>query len=393
MANLNAVNWPFQLDELPFGSALVGGAIRDGLLNIHNPRKDLDFVVSDNAINLTKKLASKLGGRAVELDSQRDVGRLIQGDWTVDFAAQVGNSLEEDLYRRDYTVNAIALIFSSTSESKLIDPTGGISDLRKKILVPIKKKNLIDDPLRLLRGLRLLAEFNFSLDKETLAFLSKNANLLELVSPERIKSEVERLIQAPWADKAIDLLNQTNLLRPWQRKKRKSSFYFSSLSDFSYFLNDELEIALPLARLNYLLSNYGLVELRFSRKKSQICNLLSYWQSRNDGFAFKSLNETERFRLHKDLEAYLPALILDLPSPDQEVWLDRWRDPLDPLFHPSSPLDGVALQQAFGAPQGPWIGLLIDFLSKEKAFGRLQNSEDAFELARYWYKQNQPFCD
>ena len=87
--------------------------------------------------------------------------------WTIDIAAQEGSNLDEDLWRRDFRLNAIALTLEATPQ--LVDPTGGLSDLEQKKLVAVREQNLLDDPLRLLRGLRLMAELQLSLEKQTLA--------------------------------------------------------------------------------------------------------------------------------------------------------------------------------------------------------------------------------
>ena len=154
---------------------------------------------------------------------------------------------------------------------------------------------------------------------------------------------------------------------------------------------DELKIALPLARLMHLISQEGLIKLGFSKRTIKICNRIRYWFKKNDDFAFKSLNEADRYQLHIELEEDLPALILDLSEADQRLWLSRWRDQNDPLFHPSSPLDGQALQSLLHIPEGPFIGELINHLCKEKAFDRLHTREEAVQLARYLWKQKQPF--
>ena len=103
------------------------------------------------------------------------------------------------------------------------------------------------------------------------------------------------------------------------------------------------------------------------------------------------LNEDDMYQLHIDLENHLPALILGLSLEDQKEWIERWRDKNDPLFHPSSPIDGFTLQAILKVPQGPFIGQLIEHLCKEKAFKRLRTREEAVELARNLWKQKQPF--
>ena len=106
---LAAPSWPLPLELLPPGTALVGGAVRDGLLDRLGERPDLDLVVPGDGLALTRRLAKRLGGTAVELDQERSIGRLVLRGWTIDLARQEGTSLMEDLARRDYTVNAIAL--------------------------------------------------------------------------------------------------------------------------------------------------------------------------------------------------------------------------------------------------------------------------------------------
>ena len=85
------------------------------LINNLKPRPDLDLIVQDDAIRLTKELALKKGGKYVVLDQDRDIARLILNGWTIDFARQVGANLEEDLLRRDFTLNASNPVTVSSS--------------------------------------------------------------------------------------------------------------------------------------------------------------------------------------------------------------------------------------------------------------------------------------
>ncbi len=388
---LNPVLWPFDINDLPEGSVLVGGAVRDALLNRNNSIPDLDFVVPEEAINTSHYLAKKYGGTAVELDKERDIARYVIGDWKIDLASQVGKDLKEDLLRRDFTINAIA--FQLLPSPFLLDPAGGLKDLLDKRLIAISEKNLIEDPLRILRGLRMISELNLELDKKTENMLRDNANLLKTVSPERIKFEIERLIHAPWADEVMPLLREIRLLHLWTLESFPEEFHYLSLKNVSSFTKNELKIALPLVRLTLLFSERGMIQLGFSKKIIRTCNLLRKWMLRYYKLGFKNLTENDQLRLHIDLENHLPALILLLPIADQKIWLRRWRDPLDPLFHPSCPINGNTLRELLEAPAGPWIGQLISYLCKERAFGRLRNNEEACDMARNWWKHNQPFCD
>ena len=135
LQRLKPETWPFALEDLPEGTVLVGGAVRDGLLNKQGIVPDLDFVLPSHAIKTCKNLVKKYGGRAIELDSKRDIGRYVFKNWKIDLASQIGQNLEEDLLRRDFSVNAIALNLLPTPF--LIDPSGGLKDLDEKKLVAI----------------------------------------------------------------------------------------------------------------------------------------------------------------------------------------------------------------------------------------------------------------
>ncbi len=381
------MQWPFDLSDLPLGSAVVGGALRDALLGKLQEKFDLDLVVPDHAIDLVKNLAQKYCGTCVVLDPDRDIARLVLDRWNIDFARQNRLSLEEDLLSRDYCLNAIALTIGS--DSKIVDPTGGLLDLLEKRLVAIKEQNLIDDPVRLIRGFRLIAEHQLIINSKTIFWIKKNAHLLQRAAPERIQNELNRFVIAPEADHAINLLKTSQILIPWQNNSDVLSRNLPSFHDAKKLFNNiELSIALPIIRLTHLLSQEGLKNLRFSKSYLQKCKLLRKWQERNDGCAFKTLNEKDILQLHLDLEEFLPALILDLQPVDQKIWLEKWRNFDDPLFHPASPVDGNSLKATLDLPSGPKLGRLLGYLCHERAFGRVMNSQEAFEAASYWWIHN-----
>ena len=98
------------------------------------------------------------------------MARLVLGNWTIDLARQDGDDLKADLLRRDYRINAIGLTL--TTEPKLLDPSGGIADLRDQRITAVHEQNLLDDPLRLLRALRLAAELSMTIDEATLEMIA-----------------------------------------------------------------------------------------------------------------------------------------------------------------------------------------------------------------------------
>ena len=143
--DLNPKDWPIAIADLPPGSALVGGSVRDGLLKKLSPKPDLDFVIPVNAIKFSENLSKKIHATFIKLDEKRDIARLVINGWTLDFARQVGENLKDDLLRRDFRINAIALKLKEKPE--IFDPMGGMDDLKNNKIVAISEKNLLDDPL------------------------------------------------------------------------------------------------------------------------------------------------------------------------------------------------------------------------------------------------------
>tara|TARA_Y100001968_G_scaffold233605_1_gene216575 strand:- start:15 stop:1208 length:1194 start_codon:yes stop_codon:yes gene_type:complete len=381
---LKPQNWPFKIADLPPGSALVGGSVRDGLLNKLVQKPDLDFVIPANAIEFGEKFSKKINATFIKLDEKRDIARLVVNGWTFDFARQVGENLEDDLFRRDFRINAIALKLKEKPE--IFDPTGGIDDLRKKKIVAISEKNLIDDPLRILRAFRLMCELNFDLEEETQRYLKNNVDKLSNVAPERIKMEILKIVNSEWNSHVWQTYLELQLLRNWHKDNIPSCELIKQET-----LSKDLLFGMPLARLICLLSDEGLSELTFSKSQIKKCKNLRFWVHKIKCLGLDNLSEDERFQLHVDLEEDLPSLILFLKDKFISAWIKRWKDPSDPLFHPASPLDGHFLQKALSIPPGPFLGDLMRHLSKEKAYRRFFTNKEALEVARKWTLENAPF--
>ena len=380
--DLNPRDWPISISDLPPGSALVGGSVRDALLNKLSQKPDLDFVIPTNAINFSENLSKKINGTFIKLDEKRDIARLVINGWTLDFARQVGENLQDDLLRRDFRINAIALRL--TGKPEIFDPTGGINDLKSKKIVAISEKNLLDDPLRILRGFRFMCELDFELEKKTKTFLKNNVDKLSNVAPERMKMEILKIVNSKWNSSVWKTYLELQLLNEWN----DNNFPYIELERKDISTKNPL-FGSFLSKLIFLLSDEGLSRLTFSKNQIKRCKNLRFWVHKIN--KLDDLSEDERFQLHIDLEEDLPSFILFLKERDSNPWLKRWKDPHDPLFHPSAPFDGHLLRKAFGIPPGPFLGELIRYLSKEKAYGRISTNKEAMEVARKWTLENSPF--
>ena len=150
----------------------------------------------------------------------------------------------------------------------------------------------------------------------------------------------------------------------------------------------EASWALPLARLAAALDVAALQQLRSSRKLQQRVIALRHWQqllgSLDPGGTAQALPEPERLQLHRDLEADLPALLINWGDSTAKAWLLRWQDPEDRLFHPRPAIDGATLQRELEIKASPELGALLLHLMQQQAFGRLNSRSDALQLARNW---------
>lgn len=192
---------------------LVGGAVRDMILN--RLSRDFDFAVPSGGISLARRVARALDANFMILDEERDTGRVIVIDSDdsrtyLDFATYrggpstgSGQALEDDLRARDFTINAIAYDLKTNS---LIDPLNGADDIRAKIIRACSPTSLTDDPIRILRGVRLAAAFDLKIDLATRGAMKDAASLLPNVSPERQRDELFKILEGPKPDSSMRAL-------------------------------------------------------------------------------------------------------------------------------------------------------------------------------------------
>lgn len=197
----------FILKEINEGY-LVGGIIRDFLTG--KTSVDRDIAIS-GAEEFAHKIADKFGGTFITLDSVNKIFRVVLPDKTnfLDISEIEGSTIEEDLKRRDFTINAIAY---DLKNDKFIDTTGGINDLENKVLRHISDKNFEDDPLRLLRGFRFFSTTGFRMTEELESAISKYAHLILKPAPERINYELMKLFGGKYAAETLLKMNEFGIL-------------------------------------------------------------------------------------------------------------------------------------------------------------------------------------
>ena len=200
------------------GVYLVGGAVRNALLN--QQANDLDFVIVSNVEKIARKVSHELHTDFYPLDAVREAYRLVFTNQNsdiqyLDFSRIRGTTIDSDLLGRDFTINAMAV--NINDPQKLIDPLGGAQDLRDKIIKACCSSSITDDPIRVLRAIRLAAEGNYKIAEETRKQLKIGVPLLEFSSAERKRDElfkIAALDQVSVAFRALDWLGVFSVLFP-----------------------------------------------------------------------------------------------------------------------------------------------------------------------------------
>ncbi len=213
-------------DERGQRAFVIGGFVRDLLLD--RPCKDIDIVTEGSGIELARATAQSMGIRQVHVFKNFGTAMFKARDHEVEFVGARKESysrgsrkpvvedgtLEDDQNRRDFTINAMAISLNSDTFGKLVDPFGGVDDLNRKwIRTPLDPDvTYSDDPLRMLRAVRFASQLGFRIEEGSLAAIRRNAKRLDIISAERIHTEVNKIILSPRPSRGFKLLFKTKLL-------------------------------------------------------------------------------------------------------------------------------------------------------------------------------------
>lgn len=405
---LSPNTWPFGLECLPPSAYLVGGAVRDALLERQSDYLDLDFVMPELAVETAQKLARRYGAGFVLLDAERQIARVVFEQATVDFAQQEGATLEIDLHRRDFTANAIAY---NPHTNELIDPLRGYDDLTKKWLRMVSPLNLKDDPLRLLRAYRQAAQLNFTLEPATRSHICHLAPLLGNVAAERARSEFDYLLRSDRGTAWIVRAWEDGLVSVWfpsvtaagLERLAKCDRAAVALTRYRSELGEQLQQQirptikttwLAIAKLTGLLSSDSqkaegeLLHLKYSRAEIRAAiALLENLPKVSSAEAVNSLSVRDWFFLFQTLEQTFPALAVlavAIGTPMEAIapWIDRYLTPDDPVAHPRQLINGKELMAALHLRKGPQIGRLLREIQVAQAEGKVAMKADAIQFAQ-----------
>lgn len=210
-----------ECSRMNINSYLVGGPVRDLCLGKSNI--DLDIVVDKDVEALACSLAKLFRSRFV-YHHQFKTATVFLDKFNIDIATMreetypdsgvlpvvKESSLEKDLFRRDFTINSVAIEINNSGLGRIIDPYGGLIDLRQKKIRILHNKSFLDDPTRIIRALRFESRLNFSIEKKTFILLkgAVKKGMLKNVTPLRIGNEVKKLLRENNPFKVLERINR-----------------------------------------------------------------------------------------------------------------------------------------------------------------------------------------
>lgn len=396
-------NWPFKLEWLPQPAYLVGGAVRDAILGRRSEYLDLDFVMPSGAVQTARAIANRCKAGFVLLDAERQIARVVFKQATADFAQQEGPSLETDLQRRDFTVNAIAY---NPFTGELIDPLGGCADLQRMLLRMVQAANLEDDPLRLLRAYRQAAQLGFTIDPDTRLVIRACVPQLSQVAAERVRVELGYLlssslgtpwIRAAWEDRLLTTwLSATPDIRQLVAVDRAGvslAQTWSSLDvEFKVVRHPLRTTWLSIAKLTCLVApdpeqaEAELIQLTYSRAeiRSVTTALKLLPQLKSDSPANMSL--PEQYFFFRAAGAVFPVLAVLAVAAGTRVnaiapLINRYLTPNDPVAHPTPLISGKEIMQALQLPSSPLVGNLLTAIALAHIEDEISTPAEALQLA------------
>ncbi|VAW17605.1 tRNA nucleotidyltransferase, A-adding [hydrothermal vent metagenome] len=212
-------------DQRNVSAYLAGGIVRDILLN--RASEDLDIVLEDDVIEIGKSLAKEWNAVFTYYPEFKTATLKTKNNFRVDLAtarketyASPGAlprisaaTLKDDLFRRDFSINAMAICINQKEEGCLIDPFGGLLDLNNKKIKILHPKSFIDDPTRILRAVRFEQRFGYRMERKTLELLKKavKGKRINNVSSDRLYAELKKMLKEKHIVECLKRLNQLQI--------------------------------------------------------------------------------------------------------------------------------------------------------------------------------------
>lgn len=401
--------------ELNSNVYIVGGILRDYLTGMFNKNTDMDFT-SDKALKLAKKFSKRTGGSFVMLDQEEETGRVIikkgrNSELTMDFSQTRGNNIIDDIYKRDFTINSIALSFNdcfSGNKCNFIDPSGGIDDIRKKVIRVVSENSLSDDPLRMVRAFRFASKLNFDISPDTITLIENQKEKIIKVSRERIETEIFKLLDSDQSCRYVKQMYESGLFmaiipeikhQNWNIYEKlekllsgefihifpeysdEIKFYTTgssrkSMIKFGLLLYGEEKVIENICR-NLKMSNY---------KTDSVTRIVTYYRDiLQEKDKFNNIFILDFFRKTGDdgLAILLTALCAGIVSKEEVIHiLTIYYTRIKPLWESPRLIKGHDLIELFNLKPGPDFKKILYLIEEQQVEENIKTREEALKFVR-----------
>lgn len=384
---------------------MVGGIVRDLLLGY--PSEDIDIVVDGDAIEFAEFLAKKWGGRVTSHKKFGTAKWKLENGVNIDLATArreyydypaalptvERSSLKEDLYRRDFTINAMAIKLSNLDYGVLIDHFHGYRDLQQGNIRILYNLSFVEDPTRILRAVRFEQRFGFAMDSQTLELAQNSVELIESVSSPRIANELKNLFKET---NIVNSIRRLNYLRIWyhlfgfdidQVKLAQLANLDRIYRKLAKILNEEIPWICYLAVILYntdewiqRLNKYALNN--FDRK---VINDIEYCKEKWD----KVINDPKITLglLHKTFKKISFSAILFMATVEPGCYNNVMINYLKQRKNLIMPIQGLDLKE-MGIKPGPVYKLLLTKLEEAYLNGEFKDKNDAKRWVHEYFASN-----
>ncbi|MFC1990601.1 CCA tRNA nucleotidyltransferase [Chloroflexota bacterium] len=376
---------------------LVGGVVRDLLLGRTN--LDLDLVVEGDAITLARELISLKQGK-LATHPRFGTAKLHWDKWSVDITtarsetyARPGalpdvkpGSIEDDLLRRDFTINAMAVELNAGRYGELLDLYGGRDDLEQGLVRTLHEKSFTDDATRIWRAIRYEQRLDFRLERNTLKLLKRDIKMLDTISGDRIRHELELALKEGFPEKVLRRAGELGVLARLHTSLIGDGWLADKFEQVRRLSTpDSPSVWLYLAFLAYRLSSEEIEQLisylRLPKTAAQ-----SLWDTINLKLKLKSLDRPELApsSIYSLLHGYVPtALTANALASKSKIDKEHIEQYLSKLRYVRPALTGEDLKRLGIAP-GPRIKEILNLLREARLDGRVKTKKDEERLVEGW---------
>ncbi len=376
---------------------LVGGVVRDLLVGQAN--FDLDLVVEGDAIKLAQQLIQINQGKLIT-HPRFNTAKLQWNKWSVDLASARSeiyvkpgalpsvkpSAINNDLLRRDFTINTMAIELNPSRYGDLIDLYGGRDDLERKLIRILHKGSFTDDATRIWRSLRYEQRLNFQLEPTTLELLKRDISMLDTISGDRIRHELELILKEELPEKVLWRAEELEVLPKLHPALKGNGWLEEKFEEARQLSTPDLPpIGLYLALLAYPLTdeeNEQLIScLRLPKSLARTLRDTNGIKANLQSLAHPKLSPSSIYQLLREYS--LLAVTANLIACDSPVAHQHIQLYLNSLRYIKPTLTGSDLKR-LGVASGPQIKEILNLLHEARLDGKVTTKRGEEELVKGW---------